>query len=156
MTTRESVNMAVPDDPVLTTPMMRALLQELAAKLALLAEEGRPEHIDLRRLPLPPEGLTALKNWLGQGEIEATVRALGVTTIRETAVAGVWWVRHAKLAGDTLDEHLEITPCPALLMAHADDIRRAAHVLEIRLASVDTQSVHESPASSASRLPTSD
>lgn len=152
MTTRESVNIAAPDDPVLKTPMMRALLQELGAKLNQLAKEGRPEHIDLRRLPLPPDGLTALKHWLGQGEIEATVRALGVTTIRETAVAGVWWVRHAKLTGDILDEHLEITACPALLMAHTDDIRRAAHALELRLASVDTESAQ----SSSSPLSTSD
>ena len=139
----DSASGAVAHDAALNQPMMRALLNELAAKLNTLVETGEAQQIDLRRLPLPSGALTALKDWLGRGEIEATVRALAVTTIRETAIAGVWWVTHAKVAGHMLDEHLEITRCPALLMTHPGDIRTAARALQLRLHALDMGTNHE-------------
>lgn len=120
--------------------MVRALLRELLAKLTSLAADGSPAHIDLRRLPLPPGALDALRTWLGSGEIEATVTALGVTTIRETGIAGVWWVRNAKTGGEVFSEQLEISRLPELLSAHPDDVTQAADTLRGRLSALDSSS----------------
>lgn len=137
-------NDAAPDE-LMGSAMVRALLRELLSKLTALATDGSTEHMDLRRLPLPPGALDALKRWLGRGEIDATVTALGITTIQETGIAGVWWVRHAKSSGDTIAEHLEITLFPALLMAHSDDVYRAAETLRSRLATLEATAVNSSP-----------
>ena len=127
---------AAPKDPAsaLDTPMARALLEELLCKLSALAQQGCPDRINLARLPLPPGTLATLRDWLGPGEIEATVRALGTTTISETGIAGVWWIRHAKADGTTVGESLEISLCPEILMARAEDAQDGAQRLQRRLA----------------------
>lgn len=124
------------------SPMVRAVLRELLAKLTRLAANGQSDSIDLHRLPLPPGGIDALKSWLGDGEIAATVTALGLTTIRETAVAGVWWVQNAKAAGDAVSEHLEISYTPALLATHPDDLKQAVETLRDRLSATDLPAPH--------------
>lgn len=121
---------------VMRSPMLGALLREVAAKMEQLANDGTPGHVDLGRLPLPAGGLEALRAWLGRGEIEATVKALAVTSIQETAFAGVWWVRHLRATGDVLTEHLEITHCPRLLAADPEDLHRALGQLRSRLESL--------------------
>lgn len=125
-------------DPVspLASPITRALLEELLGKLTALAQEGRDDCIDLLRLPLPPGALEALRAWLGRGEIEATVRALGTTTITETAIAGIWWVRQSKADGSAIGETLEIALCPALLTTDASDVAQSTEQLRRRMESL--------------------
>ena len=142
---------STPPDELMALPMVRALLRELLFKLSVQADEGRADHIDLRRLPLPVGALDALKTWLGRGEIEATVSALGITTIQETGVAGVWWVRYAKIGGETTGEHLEITPCPALLAADQGEIGSALEALRGRLMTLETSRGADSSPSANSR-----
>ena len=43
---------STPPDELMALPMVRALLRELLFKLSVQADEGRADHIDLRRLPL--------------------------------------------------------------------------------------------------------
>lgn len=114
---------------LLADPMVQALLEELAAKLAALAQTGRTDCIDLRRLPLPNGTLDALRAWLGTGEVTATIRSLGVSQIQETGVAGVWWVEQAKPSGEPLGVTLDICECPAVLVADRDDVRTAVATL---------------------------
>lgn len=125
---------------LLSHSMVRALLRELQSKLDALANEGREDHIDLRRLPLPPGVLDALKAWLGHGETQASIRSLAISDIQETGLAGVWWVRHAKLGGDVMDEHLEITHCPVLLKSSDEEVSRAAEALRSGIATIDRRS----------------
>ena len=73
------------------------LLRELEGKLTEFAARGSIAHIDLSRLPMPAGGGEEIEAFLGRGEAEATVSALGVTTIRETAVAGVWQNHEVRL-----------------------------------------------------------
>lgn len=119
---------------LLRNPMVQALLVELSTKLAALARGEQVDNIDLRRLPLPPGGLEAMRRWLGKGEVSATVSALGTTTVQETATAGIWWVSQAKASGEPIGDTLEIAECPALLVTHADDILAAAEQFRVRLA----------------------
>lgn len=120
-------------DDAMAHPMIQALLQELSAKLLALACDRHSDHIDLHRLPLPPGGLQTLRDWLGRGEISATVTALGVTAIQETALAGVWWVEHSKASGEPVGSSLEISECPALLAVQQQDVASAAERLRERL-----------------------
>jgi len=124
------------NEEVMRSPMLGALLREVAAKLEQLATDGTPGHVDLCRLPLPPGGLEALRAWLGCGEAEATVNALAITTIQETGLAGVWWIRHCRTAGDVLSEYLEIAHSPKLLAADPQDVYLAVEKLRSRLDSI--------------------
>ncbi|MBL6748904.1 MAG: hypothetical protein ISP90_00195 [Nevskia sp.] len=129
--TRNSSQTASED--ILALPMVQALLHELLDKLGALQRDGRSDSVDLRRLPLPPGALDALRAWLGAGEIRATVKALGVTTVEETAITGLWWVSQAKLTGEPTGAWIEVSLCPALLMAHAEDLGAAIERLRGRL-----------------------
>lgn len=70
-------------------PMVRALLCEVETKLASLLASGETARIDLRRLPLPAGGLGAIRELLGKGEIDATLRSVGLCSFEETAISGV-------------------------------------------------------------------
>jgi hydrogenase-1 operon protein HyaF len=147
--TSESIPMPPPvaADP-LDSPMVRALFAELLSKMTALIEEDRSSSIDLRGLPLPPGALEALRNWLGEGETRATVKALGTTTIQETAFAGLWWVRHDKAQGNLIAEGLEISYCPTLLLPERDTVQSAAKELRRRI-----ESSSNTPSSSKSADP---
>lgn len=110
-----------------------AVLCELVALLERLVEEQQTAAIDLRSLPMSPQDRVELQNALGQGEVQATVDADGRSTIRETRVAGVWWVEHQNSAGELIAESLEVTQIPEILLSASDEIAAAACALRARL-----------------------
>jgi hydrogenase-1 operon protein HyaF len=116
-----------------------ALLREIEALLTDLVETGRSGRIDLRSLPLLPGDDERLAEALGQGEVEAVIEALGESRVRETGVAGVWWVTHANADGDTVAAFIDISLMPEILMTHADDARAGLVSLRDRL----TDATHE-------------
>jgi hydrogenase-1 operon protein HyaF len=104
-----------------------AVLHEVAASLQALARSPRRSRaIDLNSLPLDTAERAALRNRLGQGEVQARLQAAGETRVDETAFAGVWWVRHADADGQPLQEQIVVARLPPLLPAHRDDITAAA------------------------------
>lgn len=110
-----------------------AILREIEVLLTLLVEDDRSGRIDLRSLPLLPGDDARLADALGRGEVDAVIEALGTTRVRETGVAGVWWVTHANADGETVAEFIDITLMPDTLMTHADDARAARARLRSRL-----------------------
>lgn len=104
------------------TPNVRALLNEIATRLAILLERGESDSIDLRGLPLMPGEREALRNALGRGEVGAKVTALGEAEIYETAFPGVWWSQHRSENGETVAELIEICLQPAMLASHPADV----------------------------------
>ncbi len=116
-----------------TSAGVSALLAELARLLDQLAAKDIPAAIDLRSLPLSPHDRTELERALGQGEVEASVNADGVSTLRETRIAGVWWVEHRDAQGDLIAELLEVTRVPEILASASDEIAAAARALRERL-----------------------
>ncbi|MEP6884839.1 MAG: hydrogenase expression/formation C-terminal domain-containing protein [Gammaproteobacteria bacterium] len=106
-----------------------AVLSELVALLERLAELKTPGVIDLRSLPMSPQDRVALQAALGQGEVQASVDAGGLSSIRETRVAGVWWVEHRNGDGELIAELLEVTQVPAILARAPDEIAAGAHAL---------------------------
>lgn len=115
-------------------PMIRALLCEILAKLETLLATGEAARIDLRRLPLPADGLQALRNFLGEGEVNATVRGVGSCLFQETRTFGVWWMTQLNTTGEVVGEFIEIARVPELLNSDPVEMRDAAEDLRRRLA----------------------
>lgn len=118
-------------------PNGRALLVELESLLRDLVEEGREGSIDLRSLPLSPGDLEFLERHLGRGEVEAEVSALGPSSVHETAIHGVWWVRHYNSNDEIMAEFLEITHCPDIIRAHPADVRDSLEELRAKLVELE-------------------
>jgi hydrogenase-1 operon protein HyaF len=110
-----------------------AILVEIAARLERLATEGETALIDIRSLPLSPADRIELLEALGRGEVTATLDAQGVSTLRETAFAGVWWIEHRDRDAEVTAELLEVTLAPHILAADPKDIAIAAAALRRRL-----------------------
>ena len=118
-------------------PHGRALLVELEALLRDLVEQGREGSIDLRSLPLSPGDRAFLERQLGQGEVVAEVSALGPSRVQETAIHGVWWVRHYNSNDEVMAEFLEVTHCPDIVRAHPADVRDSLEDLRARLVELE-------------------
>lgn len=116
-------------DDTRDAPNGRALLVELEHLLEELVKEGREGSIDLRSLPMSPRDLEFLRETLGQGEVEVEVNALGPSRIHETAIHGIWWVRHYNSNDEVMAEFLEITHCPDIIRAHPADVRDSLEAL---------------------------
>ncbi len=107
-----------------------AILSELATLLERLLEAEAPGVIDLRSLPMSPLDRAALLRALGDGEVQATINAQGLSMLRETRVSGVWWVEHFDPRGELIAELIEVTRVPQLLASASDEI--AAGVRSLR------------------------
>ncbi len=110
-----------------------AVLHEIVELLERLAATGEGGAIDLRSLPMAPGDHEHLRSALGEGEVSASFDALGPTRVRETGVAGVWWIEHRNAHGETLTELIEVTEVPEILAAARQDIGAAAQALRARL-----------------------
>jgi len=106
-----------------------AILTELVTLLERLADAQTPAAIDLRSLPMSPQDRVELKRALGEGEVQATVNAQGLSTLCETRISGVWWVEHRDAQGELVAELLEVTRVPEILASAPDDIAAGAQTL---------------------------
>ena len=102
-----------------------ALLWEAIARLKHFAESGEASAIDLGGLPMSPRDRAALDDFLGRGEVSATLEVIGRSEVWETQFAGVWRVRHFGEEGVATDL-IEITSCPKILAADPRDVAFAA------------------------------
>lgn len=111
-----------------------AILSEMVGLLEGLANGAGAAAIDLRSLPMSPQDRTALQQLLGQGEVQASVNAGGVSSIRETRISGVWWVEHRDDRGELIAELIEVTRVPEILASAPDEIAAGARELRSRIA----------------------
>jgi hydrogenase-1 operon protein HyaF len=119
-----------PDGQATNVP---ALLREIDSLLKSLVETDTGGSIDLRSLPLSESDLTQLEEALGEGEVLAQVDSLGLSRVRETAIAGVWWVTHENEEGQVIAEYVEVTYCPEILITPTEDVRESWQALRARL-----------------------
>ncbi len=111
-----------------------AILAELATLLDRFAADRQPATIDLRSLPMSPQDRSALQRALGEGEVHATFEAEGVSTVRETSIAGLWWIEHRNQDGELIAELLEVARVPEILSRAHDEIAAGGHALRQRIA----------------------
>jgi hydrogenase-1 operon protein HyaF len=110
-----------------------AILSELATLLDRLVADESSGAIDLRSLPMSPMDRAALQRVLGEGEVQATVNAQGLSRVRETRVSGVWWVEHFDQQGDMVAELIDVSRVPVILTCAMDEIAASARTLRAQL-----------------------
>jgi hydrogenase-1 operon protein HyaF len=133
----KGIPIAVADDAAGLTLSGNAvpILYEIHSLLGDLVESGKSASIDLRSLPLLPGDYEKLKEVLGQGEVSATIDAMGPTQVRETVVHGVWWVTHYNSDETIIAEFIEVTTMPEILRTHPADARVGLDLLHSLLTS---------------------
>jgi|HubBroStandDraft_1064217.scaffolds.fasta_scaffold05738_5 hydrogenase-1 operon protein HyaF len=110
-----------------------AILSELVSLLGRLVDTESPGAIDLRSLPMSAMDRAALQKVLGEGEVQATVTAQGLSRVRETGVSGVWWVEHFDQQGEMVAELIDVSRVPAILTSATDEIAASARDLRAQL-----------------------
>jgi hydrogenase-1 operon protein HyaF len=110
-----------------------AILSELVTLLERLAHGEASATIDLRSLPMSPQDRAELQRVLGEGEVQATVNAEGLSKIRETRVSGIWWIEHFDRQGELIAELIEVTLVPQILASASDEIATAAAALRSQI-----------------------
>jgi hydrogenase-1 operon protein HyaF len=118
---------------VTRTLNVQPLLHEIRHALAQLLEQGKETVIDLRGIPLAPGEEVAIEQALGEGEVRATLSALGPSEIRETSFPGVWLVTHYNRDDQIVGKFVEVTAIPALLMSQTEDMAAGLERLKARL-----------------------
>jgi hydrogenase-1 operon protein HyaF len=106
----------------LATANARAILREVEALLERLVAGGEAGAIDLRAVPLSPTDLALLARELGDGEVSASIQANGLSVVRETAYAGVWWVTHHDENDAVVAEFIEVCAIPEVLKSQQVDM----------------------------------
>lgn len=104
------------------TENLRPLLQEVAQALRQLSETGEDTTIDVSAMPFSAQDEADLRAHLGEGEVNATVNAFGLTLVQETALPGVWLVEHKDGNERRLALHLEVARVPSILVTPIEDI----------------------------------
>jgi hydrogenase-1 operon protein HyaF len=115
------------------TQNVQPLLHEIRHALARLLEEGRETVIDLRSIPLAPGEEAAIEQALGEGEVQATLSALGPSDFRETFYPGVWVITHYNRDDQIVGKFVEVAFVPSLLKSQTEDITAGLRRLEERL-----------------------
>ena len=105
------------------TGMADALLREIADALERFVATGEVTAIDMRGLPLSVADRVGFEQQVGQGDVAAILTGACVSEIWETALSGVWWVRHLGASGGVAAEEIVITRLPEILATHPDDAR---------------------------------
>jgi hydrogenase-1 operon protein HyaF len=111
-----------------------AILSELVTLLERLVKGESPGAIDLRSLPMSPLDRAELQRVLGEGEVQATVNAQGLSKMRETRVSGIWWVEHFDQQGELVAELIEVSRVPEILSSASDEIAAGARALRAQIA----------------------
>jgi hydrogenase-1 operon protein HyaF len=87
---------------------------------------------------LPPDGLRTIRDFVGGGEVDATVSGVGPCAFQETGTSGVWWVTQRNTTGDVVGEFVEIAYVPELLKSGHVEVHDAVEDLRRRLREVGT------------------
>ena len=111
------------------SPQVLALLRELQNMLDVLIGTGASNSIDIRSLPMMPGDYDHIKAILGEGEVTATVSAMGPTHVRETQIPGIWWVTHCNVREEVMAEFIEVTPLPQILLTQDVELQHAGERL---------------------------
>lgn len=124
------------------TGLADAVLREIETLLAALIETGADGAVDLRSLPMTDADRADLKRRLGVGEVRAALEISGPSSVEETEIPGVWWIRHEDGAGQVASELIAVTRVPEILISHPDDIAAGAGRLR---ALIEDGAPHETP-----------
>ncbi len=123
----------------ISTGNARPVLHEIHEALGALIDSGKETTIDLGAIPFAAGDERLLDQILGEGEVRATIAALGQSHVQETGIPGVWRVDHFDQNGDTLSRFVEITYLPDILKTQREDAVEGLETLASRLAELDRE-----------------
>ncbi|MCP4993213.1 MAG: hydrogenase expression/formation protein [Gammaproteobacteria bacterium] len=106
----------------LSTGNVRPILNEIFHALERLQAEGESQTIDLKAMPMAPGDLTRIERFLGEGELAASLNALGRSEIRESRYPGVWLTTHYGENDDVIGRFVEVTVCPEILKTQREEL----------------------------------
>ena len=78
---------------------------------------------------MSPQDRAELQRVLGEGEVQATIDARGLSKIRETRISGVWWVEHFDEQGELIAELIAVSRIPEILASVTDEMAAGARNL---------------------------
>lgn len=107
----------------------RAVLTELYHALETLKRCGKETIVDIKSLPFGSIDEQRLAEFLGKGEVEAVLHALGESRITETAFPGIWWIEHRDEHGEITAKSIEVANIPGILKSQHDDVADACRRL---------------------------
>lgn len=116
----------------------RPILFEIRHALEELLVSGATNIIDLRSIPLAPGEEETIIDTLGQGEVHASLNALGPSEIYESRYAGVWLITHYNEDQAVVSRFIEITTLPDILRSQREDMSNALNELIKELGTQDT------------------
>lgn len=128
-----------------STHNLLPVLHQLQHALRLLCDRRESTIIDLTAMPFGPGEEAQLRGTLGCGEATASVNAIGVTEIRETAFSGIWLVEHRSPEDARVALHIEVAEVPFLLRTPQEDLEAASRRLQARLSEFDVRHIHARP-----------
>lgn len=99
-----------------------AILREIAGLLDRLIDTGEEGVVDLRSLPIGAADRDTLRSRLGTGEVRAALDIAGASTVEETGIFGVWWVRHEGANDGIAYEQIVVSRVPTILVTHPCDL----------------------------------
>ncbi|MDH3694952.1 MAG: hydrogenase expression/formation protein [Gammaproteobacteria bacterium] len=116
------------------------ILHEIGHALRRLASQNESTVIDLQAIPMAPGEEQRILRLLGQGEVKATLDALGQSDVIETNYPGVWTVEHRNTHGETVGKYIEITHCPDILCSQEADIKASVERIGETLSELELKS----------------
>lgn len=111
------------------TQNLRPVMHEIHHSLSELVAHGTHNMIDLHSLPMSPQELDDLEEFLGEGEIDLTLNVLGTTRIRESGYSGVWRIEHLDNNGKRIGYFIEVGTIPEILRSQCDDIKEGLQAM---------------------------
>ena len=109
------------------------ILHEIRHGLVRLAQSGERTLIDLNAIPFGPGDEERLLALLGTGEVQASLDALGISRIWESAIPGVWVTDHYNADNERVALRIEVNRIPEILCTQDDEIQDAVALLDARL-----------------------
>jgi len=125
-----ALKLALDNGELQLSAQVMALLRELQAMLNRLAHHGETNSVDIRSLPLSPGDYDLLAQFLGDGEVSASINALGLSKIKETRFSGIWWLRHYNSYDEIVAELIEVTALPDILKTQDVDLKQSSDILQ--------------------------
>ena len=102
--------------------LVRPVLYEVHHALRRFIQTGESTVIDLTSLPFGPGAEEQLLEYLGEGEVSATLNTLGRSRLWETRFPGVWLVDHYNPEQLRIAFQIEVTEVPAVLRSQREDV----------------------------------
>ncbi|MCW8929361.1 MAG: hydrogenase expression/formation protein [Gammaproteobacteria bacterium] len=112
------------------TGNLHSILSEIKFALEQLLQHKKTHSIDLRAMPWSPGEEKKLEQYLGKGEIQIEMDALGKSHFYESKYSGIWIVTHYNPEGEVIGKLIEISYMPDMIFTREEDVKDSLERLQ--------------------------